>query len=273
MKKLTKMKLEFYKPQNEILKKYIEGFYFLAQDKKSSRINYLTFPNNFCILSVNQHVEIELTERQILISSSDKQDIMANFVSRYSEPIEVIYQGVINEFTTYFKPLGANHFIDEAKIFNQPIITDFNPFDDFKPKMEKIFNEGNRERQLELLEIYWLSKYDMKDLYLMGQILIDMEADLKIEQVADKHQVSRKHITTMFLRHMGKTPSEYRKIHRFRNTLLNYKNSKNLTALSYENLFYDQSHFIKDFKALTHLHPSGFFKHVDTESENIWFFI
>ncbi|MGJ1323355.1 helix-turn-helix domain-containing protein [Sphingobacterium faecium] len=267
------MKLEFYKPKNQILKKYIEGFYFLTQDKISNQIKYLTFPNNYCVLSVNQHAVVELKQRQILISSCEDQYIMADFVSRYSEPIEVIYQGFINEITIYFKPLGANHFMDSVKIFNLPIMTDFNPFDDFKPKMEIIFNEGMRERQLELLEIYWLSKYDKQDLYQMQQILIDVESDLKIAQVAAKHQVSRKHITTMFLRHVGKTPSEYRKIHRFRNTLLNYKNSKNLTTLSYGNFFYDQSHFIKDFKALTHLHPSVFFKQVDTEKENMWFFI
>lgn len=203
------MKLEFYKPKNQILKKYIEGFYFLTQDKIFNQIKYLTFPNNYCVLSVNQHAVVELTQRQILISSCEDQYIMADFVSRYSEPIEVIYQGFINEITIYFKPLGANHFMDSAKIFNLPIMTDFNPFDDFKPKMEIIFNEGMRERQLELLEIYWLSKYDKQDLYQMQQILIDVESDLKIAQVAAKHHVSRKHITTMFLRHVGKTPSEY----------------------------------------------------------------
>jgi AraC-like DNA-binding protein len=33
---------------------------------------------------------------------------------------------------------------------------------------------------------------------------------------------------------------------------------KNLTELSYENLFYDQSHFIKNFKDLTKIQPQNF---------------
>lgn len=267
------MKLALYKPQSEILKKYIEGFYFLTVEDDCREIKYITFPNNFCILSVMQNAEIKITERQIIISSSGKQNIIANIVSRYSEPIEITYQNAINEITVYFKPLGANYFMDSSLIFDQSVINDFNPFHDFKPKMNIVFNEADRKIQLEQLEIYWLSKYNRMDLNFMKQILTDIEREMKIEEVATKHHVSRKHINTMFLKYIGKTPSEYRKICRFRNSLHSYKMSKNLTALSYGNLFYDQSHFIKNFKALTHLNPSWFFKNVDTENDNIWLFI
>src|SRR5690606_17615354 len=129
--------------------------------------------------------------------------------------------------------------------------------------MKFIFNETDRQKQIELLENYWLSKFIKKDFSLIEQILADVEADLKIEDIAIKNNISRKHINTLFSKHIGKTPSEYRKIYRFRKSLLKYKNNKNLTTLSYENLFYDQSHFIKDFKALTKINPNWFFKNVD----------
>jgi AraC-like DNA-binding protein len=51
------------------------------------------------------------------------------------------------------------------------------------------------------------------------------------------------------------------------------KEMKNLTELSYENLFYDQSHFIRDFKELTKITPSVFFEKVNTEQNNIWMLI
>ena len=127
--------------------------------------------------------------------------------------------------------------------------------------------------EIELLENYWLSTFLARDFTLMNQIITDVETELKIEDIAKKYNVSRKHINALFLKFIGKTPSEYRKIYRFRNTLLENKKSKNLTALSHGSLFYDQSHFIKDFKALTKLNPSWFFKNIDTEQDNIWLFM
>lgn len=267
------MKLEFYKPQNETLKKYIEGYYFINEDRNSNQIKYFTFPNNFCILSVNQNAEVHLKERQILVTSSDRKNIIADFISRYSEPIEVIYQNTVNEITIYFKPLGINHFINSSSIFKQSKITDFNPFLDFKQEMEMIFNERNRETQIEQLESYWFSKFDKKKLSTIEQILLDIEADLKIEEIATKHCFTRQYINKLFSKNVGKTPSEFRKIHRFRSSLLKFRKTKNLTQLSHENLFYDQSHFIKDFKTLTSQNPTSFFKNVDIEKGNVWLFI
>lgn len=270
---VDKMKLDFYKPKNEILKKYIEGYYFISEDKNQKTIKYWTFPNNYCIFSVYQNTNEEFAENQFIITSSKQKNIVAGLVSRYSKPIEIVYENPVNEITIYFKPLGINQFIENPDIFKQSQISNFIPFPDYKEKMESVFNTTNREQQIEQLENYWLSKFVKKDLTLIEQILADVEADLKIDDIAEKHNFSRRYINTLFSKHIGKTPSEYRKIYRFRNTLQEAKKAKNLTHLSHNNLFYDQAHFIKDFKKLTNINPSSFFKNVDTEKGNVWLFI
>jgi len=51
------MKVDFYKPKNNILKEHIAGYYFVSKDRNSAPVSYLTFPNNYCILSISyQHV-------------------------------------------------------------------------------------------------------------------------------------------------------------------------------------------------------------------------
>ena len=267
------MKLDFFRPKNKILQEYIEEYYFLTEDKNSTPIKYRTFPNNFCVLSVNQNAKVEFNENSYLISSAKTNEILADIVVRYNEPIEVVYENVVDEITIYFKPLGINHFIDNPNVFKQATLTNFVPFADFEKQMRLIFRQSDRESQIESLENYWLSKFEIKNLTLMEQILADVEADLKVEDIAMKYNISRKHINTLFLKHIGKPPSEYRKIYRFRNSLLEYKTNRNLTDISHKNFFYDQSHFIKDFKALTNVNPSKFFKTVDTEKENIWLFV
>lgn len=267
------MKLDFYKPKNSILKNYIEGYYFISEDKNHKCVEYFTFPNNYCIFSVSQNIEQNFKENRFVIKSSKRANIVAGLVSRYSKPIEFYYENPVNEITIYFKPLGINHFLDSSDIFKQSQISDFIPFSDFKENMKVIFKQLNREKQIELFENYLLSKFVKKDLTVIEQILSDVEAGFKIAEIAEKYNFTRQYINKIFSKNVGKTPSEYRKIHRFRNSLNKIKKGTNLTQLSHSNLFYDQAHFIKDFKTLTNTNPSSFFKNVDTEKENIWLFI
>lgn len=265
------MEIQFYKPSSETLKKYIEGFYFVKPQKESADVKYWTFPNNFCIFCVNYKSEITLTEKAILTTPSSKHKIAASLVFRYNNPIEVVYEGPINEITIYFKPLGINHFVDDITMFAlRKNIANYNPFIDFKAKMEAIFTIEDRVQQIELLENYWLSKYTPQNLSLIEQILDEVILEMKVSDIANKHNLSRQYINKLFIRNIGKTPSEYKKIHRFRNSIYQKQNSKNLTELSNLVEFYDQSHFIRDFKNFTQHNPLDFFNKVDTKKENVW---
>ena len=56
---------------------------------------------------------------------------------------------------------------------------------------------------------------------------------------------------------------EYRRIYRFRNSLTNKLNTsqlKNLTEITYEEGYYDQSYLIKEFRKITNHNPKDFFK-------------
>lgn len=270
------MNLEFYKTRNELLKKYIEGYYFILSDDESGPVIYKTFPNNYNIVTVMQNICLNQIDNRITIKPSEGKNIVSNIVYRYKTPIEIFYQKPFNEITIYFKPLGLNFFIEKLETFYSKDHTreiEFDPFIDFKPKMENIFLIQNREKQIEELENYWLSKLIEKDFTMMRILMEELEDDVKIDEVAKKHKISRQYLNKLFQRNIGKSPSEYRKIHRFRKSIADINQFKNLTELSYEHLFYDQSHFIKDFKELTRKNPRSFFKMVDTEKGNVWLFI
>lgn len=268
------MKMEFYRPKNEVLAKYIEGYYFIAPAEQLVPLHYWTFPNNFFIVSITSNVDLELHESKIIVKKSQQENLVTNYVSRYTDPIEVSCEGAINEITIYFKPLGINHFITKVEaLFHQKNALDFNPFPDFTEKMGNVLQQENRALQILQLEEYWLSKLQVRDLSLLEKIIVNVEADLKIDEIARKYSISRQYLTKLFTQGLGKSPTEYRKIHRFRKVIAKQKETHSLTALSYENLFYDQSHLIKDFKQLTRLSPNAFFKKVDTDKEYIWLFI
>jgi hypothetical protein len=48
--------LNFYKPNHPVLEKYIEGYYFIAKDDSDATLNYLTFPDNYFIISACENV-------------------------------------------------------------------------------------------------------------------------------------------------------------------------------------------------------------------------
>lgn len=264
------MKVTFYQPTHPLLKKYIEGYYFIEKDNMDKPVRYLTFPDNYFIVSACQNVTIAQDKGWVEIRRSLSENLVIDFVARCSVPTEIFYQQSINEITVYFKPLGMYHFFEAD---NSDIMQEHIHFSDFKEISNTVFNEPHRKKQIEMLEKYWLSKFQYKDLTLAYSILTDFETELSIEEIAAKNGITRQYLNKISKRYLGKPASEFRKIQRFRNVLISNKKVKNLTELSYEHLFYDQSHLIKDFKELTKINPKKFFDNVDIEQNNIWLFI
>lgn len=266
--------MEFYRPVNQVLQRYIEGYYFISPDGNSERLHYWTFPNNFFIVSVSRDIKIEANNNKITITPSLQENIIANFVSRYISPIEVLVEGSISEITIYFKPLAINYLFSNAhELLQMENTLDFIPFADFIPAMKRILLESDRTFQRQSLEDYWMSKLEIREPGLMESIVSDIESGLKIEDIARSNNFSRQYLNRLFTRNIGKPPSEFYRIHRFRKAIKKQKDIRNLTELSYESLFYDQSHLIRDFKQLTNVNPNAFFKKVDTVNANVWLFI
>jgi len=100
--------------------------------------------------------------------------------------------------------------------FLNDFTVNFNPFEDFRLAMSAVFETKNRENQIELLENYWLSKLKSKDLNKIENIIIDIENEINVNNISKKNKISRQYVNKLFLKHVGKTPSEFYKIHRFR---------------------------------------------------------
>lgn len=182
------MKVQFYRPRNKILQKHIKGYYFISENEASAPINYLTFPTNYCILSTSYNSDVFFEMNKIIVLPSSQEEINTDLVFRFTKPIEVYYENPINEITIYFKPLGLNNYVNNLnELFTKrKNVEDYNPFPDFKEKMNVIFKIKNRDQQIEELENYWISKLQIEDLSLMELILSDLTADFKINDIAKK---------------------------------------------------------------------------------------
>lgn len=273
------MELKFYKPKNEILSNFIEGYYFLTQKETESTVEYLTFPNNYSIISVYQNTEIIFSENQAILRGKEGNPFESDLICHYKKPIKVICEGNLNEITFYFKPLGLNAFLNQPLChYTNEFFSSFIPFDDYQSTMIAALNENDHEKRGTLIENYWLSKLIGFDHPFLKNLIIDIQKEFSISELADKYGTSRQNLNKHFESNLCKSPSDFKKTHRFREALKAHmkKNSKdNLTSLSYDMLFYDQSHLIKDFKSLTGLTPKKFFKSLSPQEDGQinWLFV
>lgn len=80
-----------------------------------------------------------------------------------------------------------------------------------------------------------------------------------IEHVAGRYGISSRYLQKLFLQYTGLTPKLYSKIHRFQQSLsLIGKKEFSLTSIAYDCGYFDQSHFIREFKSFTGHTPSSY---------------
>tara|TARA_R110002020_G_scaffold97708_5_gene233190 strand:- start:15183 stop:15920 length:738 start_codon:yes stop_codon:yes gene_type:complete len=82
-----------------------------------------------------------------------------------------------------------------------------------------------------------------------------------VNALCDKGVSYYKRLERDFLQHIGYTPKYYHRIVRFNRAIrLMYSNENSLTTIGHACNYYDQSHFIKDFRQFTGSTPSHFMK-------------
>ncbi|PZR26121.1 MAG: hypothetical protein DI535_15710 [Citrobacter freundii] len=267
------MELNFYRPRHQGLSDVIEGYYFLRGIEERGRLSYRTFPNNFAILSVLRDAVLDIGDHRVDCLPSDTPGMLSNLTVNYQAPITINYSGPVNELTVYFKPLGLYAFCPLALEPQDGAFQQFSPFGDFQESMRHILEQQDRDVQCRLLEDYWLSRKLLAVEPFMQRLLEEIEGSQTIIAIASKLGVSRQYLNRRFHQYLGKTPLEFRRIQRFRNALKAKATARNLTDLAAGSLFYDQSHFIREFRTLTHLSPKSFFDKTDTAGENVWLYI
>ena len=96
----------------------------------------------------------------------------------------------------------------------------------------------------------------------VNHIMRELRADDffdNISNVASRYGISSRYLQKLFLQYTGLTPKLYNKINRFQRSLrLVSQNDLSLTSIAYDCGYFDQSHFIREFKFFTGYTPSGY---------------
>jgi AraC-like DNA-binding protein len=174
------------------------------------------------------------------------------------------------------KMLGARFFPHTAALFiNDPInlfndvVSDFNYIagKDATTLHEKLWETEKLGDQIKLFEEYLINKlHQFQKKQQKFRVVNSAMNDLKredffenIEDVAARYNITSRYLQKLFVEYTGVSPKLYQKIHRFQKSLLlTGKDHESLTDIAYECGYFDQSHFVRDFKYFTGMTPSAF---------------
>lgn len=254
----------FHKPKNQVLSKYIEGYYFIKSNDPDFSLSYYTFPNNFQIISCALESELTIHKDRLVSKHKKNAAFISTLTYNYSKPIKIEYEGKVNELTIYFKPLGLFYFAENTSQFysNQHFIP-FRPFENFESDMTAILCKNDILDAIESLENYWINRFSNANLGKIEQI-INLLNGMNVQQAAEKLNISRQYLHKIFKSYLGKSPVEYRRIQRFRNAI-DFPDSH-----LDQDLFYDQSHFIRETLKFTDNSPKKLLGKIEYKTANPW---
>lgn len=232
------------------LKPYIK--YFVVSENEAEN-EYKVFPSAGLVIgfqykgqltSIKDNTASQLTSAGIT-GISDSYKIFKNSPN-------------IGTILVYFTEIGFTHFASHPanELFNLSLsledVFDKNKVNEVKEKLALAFTD---ERRIKILEHFFLSQ--LKDIQTDKVILeavkliYQNKGNIRIKELNEKLFISQSPFEKRFRKVVGTTPKKFASIVRFHAVLNDMNQTKTLTQICYENNFFDQAHFIKDFKQFT----------------------
>lgn len=93
------------------------------------------------------------------------------------------------------------------------------------------------------------------------EVILQLNGQLSVDELSDQLNINRRQLERKFASVIGLSPKQLSKIIRLQATLklIAANRFESLTAIAYEGNYYDQAHFIKDFKEFTGMSPKKFY--------------
>ena len=170
-------------------------------------------------------------------------------------------------FGIRFYPHTASLFLnDDLDLFNDHV-TDFTAVAGKSVRIlhSRLLETTLPDKQVQLVEEFLLKRLsffgkNFKWLPVIDRVIEELKQDDffdNIENMASRYGLTSRYLQKLFLQYTGLTPKLYHKISRFQKSLvLVSKKNLSLTSIAYECGYFDQSHFIRDFKTFTGFLPS-----------------
>lgn len=181
----------------------------------------------------------------------------SHFKGPHLDYYHVDYEGSIDLLLINFKPYGLYPFIHTPvdRLYGQ--ILEVAAVDPRFADMERLIrNSADDEAKISILEECMLemvnpNRLDLEDIISAANLIDHRKGLLGIEDLLNKSYMNRRTLERKFRNMIGLTPKNYIRLIRFENALKQVRmdqSERHWVEVALEGGYYDQSHFIRDFK-------------------------
>jgi len=271
------MKSVIIRPQSELLKKHVQYFLFFKKTD-GTPLKYTTFPNNNLCLALYKENRIAYDnhagQNNCIITPGNK-----NFTSRlygfHKTPFTADIHSCLDQICIIFYPSALRAFTREsyADLMHSDAVFDaFAAQEDFM--LEQLFEEDDFSKRAGKLEQLLLKNLNegIPDKLKEALHLVSRHGtnNPTVETLARQLGTSTPTLFRLFKNHLGQNPKTYLKTLQFRNALNEIlKGQDSLTSIALMHQFYDQAHFINDFKSFSGYSPRQLLDKVTVQQNDL----
>lgn len=255
------MRFQYIKPTG-FLSQYIRYYWVLEAEDSEGEICERVIPTGNIEWMFHYRKTFVVKDKEpVYQPQSMVSGINSNF-------FDVATRGESGVIAVTFYPHGASNFLrfPLSEIENASI------------KLEDIFNAAGKETEericmasslterIKIIENFLLRCFNPirdNDLLLIKtgvELVNQSKGQISTSELSQKLCLTNKSLERKFSALLGKTPKQFIRIVRFQRVIQSFSSpgNKQLTYMAYENGYFDQAHFVKDFKALSGYTPKEF---------------
>lgn len=250
------MKFDKYFPTDR-LQPYIK--YFVVSENELEN-EYKVFPSAGMVIGLQYKGHLSQ------LQSGNTRQLSAAGITGITDSYKIFRNSAgIGTVLVYFTEMGFTHFAKPPahELFNLSLSLDY-IFDkpavrEVQEKLAGCPTDRARVAMVERFLLGHLKNIESDRLVTEAvKIMYQTGGTLKIGDLSKRLFTSQSPLEKRFKKLVGTTPKKFASIIRFNTVLNNLNATKTLTELSYEHQFFDQAHFIRDFKQFTGDTPEQF---------------
>lgn len=252
-----------YQVQHPTLKKYIKFFWEIQAEHM--QLNHKIIPVR------NIDLKFNLSETPHYLQINNNKHLLENVyfsgLQDHFRNAHVLLNGKVHVLGICFLPAGFYPFlkIPVSEIKNQLLGAEEVGFSHAKTICERLRETHDITARLNILENELLSVLDnniqtpqsFQDIF---NTLKQSDNSIQIAEFCQKNNIGKRKLERMYNKYVGISAKTYGTLNRFHNTTnqLLYNDYTKLSDIAYGNDYFDQMHFIRDFKRFAGITPKVF---------------
>jgi AraC-like DNA-binding protein len=246
------------------LRPFIKGLYWYEADT-DELFSDIVFPSGQMELIFNLGEGNWLTQKEDIFWQTPAIELWG----QVTRPLSIKSTGLNRMLGIRFYSYSAAYFFrEDMSQFTNEIVNGADVFgSSIQTLYSRLLHTDDLTTRIQLVENYMVNRLKVSEkthgkLAFVKAIADSLQqncTDRKIQSISAGHRISTRYLSQLFSQYTGIAPKLFCKINRFQQSLaLVNNNDQKLTGVAYDAGYFDQSHFIREFKLFTGITPSAF---------------